>query len=88
MGGGAVLTNFTFAPMPAGFPTSISTTPSQWSFYATLIPFVAQGPTPTPGPTPAPITTPSPTPAPTATPVPMSPVYPLKASANKRYLVD
>jgi hypothetical protein len=88
MGGGAVLTNFTFAPMPAGFPTSISTTPSQWSFYATLIPFVAQGPTPTPSPTPVPTTTPSPTPAPTATPVPMAPVYPLRASANKRYLVD
>jgi hypothetical protein len=82
MGGGAVLTNFTDAPMPAAFPASISTTPSQWSFYATLIPFVAPSPTPTPTPTPGPTPTPTPAPTPTAS------VYPLKASANNRYLVD
>ena len=76
LGGGAVLTNFTYAPMPAAFPASISTSPSQWSFYATLIPFVAPSPTPTP------------TGSPTPTPTPTAPVYPLKASANKRYVVD
>ena len=84
MGGGAVLTNFTYASMPGAFPGSLSTTPSQWSFYATLIPFVGQGPTPTPSPT----ATPSPTPSPTATPTPTASVYPLKASPNNRYLVD
>jgi hypothetical protein len=77
-GGGSVLTNFTFAPMPAAFPAPVSTIPYQWSFYATLIPFVAPSPTPNP----------SPTPTPTQTPTVTAPVYPLKASANNRYVVD
>ena len=50
------------------------------------------GPTNTPSPTNTPVAgstiTPTPTNLPTATPVAGSPVYPLKASANKRYLVD
>ena len=83
IGGGSVLTNFTDAPMPASFPASISTTPSQWSFYATLIPFVAPSPTPTTS------ATPNPTPTATPTPTPATGVaYPLKVSDSHRYLVD
>jgi hypothetical protein len=78
LGGGAVLTNFAYGPMPAGFPASTSSTPSQWSFYATLVPFVGSNPTPTPTPTPTPV----------STPTPGAIAYPLKASANNRYLVD
>ena len=59
--------------MPATFPAIVGQGTTHWSLYGTL----DTAPTPTPIPTPTPTATP---PAPSA--------YPLRASANGRYLVD
>jgi hypothetical protein len=66
---GSVFSPFSFAPMPATFPTSgLTTTTSQWSFYATLNTGATPTPTPaTPTPTAKPTATPTPSPTPAAT---------------------
>ena len=76
-----------FGSMPSPFSSSANSIASHWSFYATLTLGTANTPTltatPTNTSTPANTLTPTPTPQ-----LGSGPVFPLKASANGRYLVD
>ncbi|MGE5223414.1 MAG: hypothetical protein ACM3PY_13340, partial [Omnitrophica WOR_2 bacterium] len=72
-----------FGSMPVTFSSSSSSGTDHWSFYATLTASPSSTPTVTPTPTILPTIAPTPTPTPGS-----GYVYPLKTSANHRYLVD
>ena len=91
--GSARYYSYAFGSMPGTFSNSPQSGTFHWSFYATLSTGVVASPTSTRTSTltPTPINTPTRTPINTPTNTPTGAptfVYPLKASANGRFLVD
>ena len=82
--------NLTWPPINPVSPlsASIDSIPAGYRYtHGSDPPGGGPSPTPTPTPSPAPTATPTPSPTPPPTPTPGLPAFPLKKSANNRYLV-